>query len=68
MLNATFRVRPVPNTDLVNVAITGKSILKITLQTTLIYVVPVVALIVIGEWYDRPKPSSNTEDHLPETD
>lgn len=69
MLAGTFTVRPIPGTDKVKVGITGLSLMKLMLQTTAVYVVPVVALIVISDYMDNhPKKPTNTEDHFPKTD
>lgn len=68
MFEGTFTVRPIPETDKVKVGITGTSFTKLMLQCTALYVVPIMALIVIGEWTDRPKKPKHTEDHFPKED
>lgn len=65
MFNATFTVNPIPGTDKVVVGITPKSLFTTMVKTIAWYAIPIVGLIVIGEWRDSKQPT-NTEDHLPE--
>ena len=73
LMNAKYTLTHVPNSDLVEIGITPKELIKLTAKMTFYGMLPTIlivgGLIVIGTYMENPKPIVDINDiDPPETD
>lgn len=70
ILKARYSVTPVQNTDLYEIGITPKSLIKLSLKMTFWSMLPSLlmlgAMFGAGTYLERADKKSNVEEHLPE--